>query len=216
MTEGKRVGVLLGVMIATVVAVGGTTVAWLYQAGFEQQRVRLTQTAQTQARFIEAVARHEAKRYDIDPDGPEAAVLEQVREAHAHPAAGGEAGELSIARREADRMVFLLDPLRDNQPPRSLPLSGNLAEPMRRALGRQSGSMVALDSRGIMVLAAYEPVASLGWGIVAKVDQAAIRAPFIQAGILAGITALSTIIVGVVVFSGTTRPLQFQVGLREA
>ena len=207
MTEGKRVGVLLGVMIATVVAVGGTTVAWLYQAGFEQQRVRLTQTAQTQVRLIEAVARHEAKRHDIDPDGPEAAVLEQLRDAHAHSAAGGEAGELSIARLEADQMVFILDPLRDKEPPRSLPLSGDLAEPMRRALLGQSDNMVALDSRGIMVLAAYEPVVSLGWGVVAKVDLAAIRAPFVHAGILAGITALGTIIVGVVVFSGITRPL---------
>ena len=209
MIERKRVAILLGVMIATVVTVGGTTVAWLYQAAFEQQRVRLTETVQTQARFIEAVARHESTRRDVDPDGPEAAVLEQLREAQAHLAAGGGTGELSIARLEADQMVFLLDTFRDPQslPRRSLPLNGKLAEPMRRALLRQSGTMAALDSHGKMVLAAYEPVVSLGWGIVANVDLAAIRAPFIHAGMLAGITALGTIVVGAVVFSGITRPL---------
>ncbi len=194
-------------MIATVVIVGGTTVAWLYHAAFEQQRVRLSETARTTARFVEAVARHESQRSEIDPDGPEAAVLKQVRDAQTGAAAPGESGELSIARLEGSRMVFLLDQVPNHTPLRSLPLTSNLSEPMRLALMRQSGTRVALDSRGKMVLAAYEPVASLGWGVVAKVAMDEIRAPFIHAAMLGGITALGSILIGAVVFTGITRPL---------
>ena len=46
--------------------------------------------------------------------------------------------------------------------------------------------MVGIDYHGERVLAAYEPIAQLGLGVVAKVDLAEIRAPFFRDGERAG------------------------------
>ena len=53
---------------------------------------------------------------------------------------------------------------------------------MVKALKGESGSMIGSDYRGVSVLAAYEHVDVFNLGIVAKIDLAEIRAPFIQAG----------------------------------
>jgi hypothetical protein len=54
---------------------------------------------------------------------------------------------------------------------------------MRQALLGKSGTVIAEDYRGEIVLAAFEPVSTLGLGIVAKIDLAEIRAPYIRAGL---------------------------------
>ena len=56
--------------------------------------------------------------------------------------------------------------------------------------------MVGIDYRGSSVLAAYEPIPALGLGLVAKIDMAALRAPFIRAGSVAGVAALFLIAIG--------------------
>jgi PAS domain S-box-containing protein len=78
---------------------------------------------------------------------------------------------------------------------------------MRRALSGLSGTVVGLDYRGETVLAAHEPVAELGSGIVAKIDLAEIRAPFIRAGLMAICAALVVVFVGAVVFLRVSNPI---------
>ncbi|MEJ2236550.1 MAG: hypothetical protein P8X67_21825, partial [Syntrophobacterales bacterium] len=95
----------------------------------------------------------------------------------------------------------------DLDQPKSVPQGSDLAEPMRRALSGLSGTVVGLDYRGVTVLAAYEPVAELGFGIVAKIDLAEIRAPFIKAGLMAICAALLVVFVGAVVFLRVSNPL---------
>lgn len=52
---------------------------------------------------------------------------------------------------------------------------------MRLALRGHCETIVALDYGGQAVLAAYEPIGVYGLGLVAKIDLAEIRAPFIRA-----------------------------------
>ena len=71
---------------------------------------------------------------------------------------------------------------------------------MRRALSGMSGTMKGIDYRGVVVLAAYEPVAELELGIVAKIDLSQVRSPFIRAGSIAGIITFIIIMIGVFLF----------------
>ncbi|MEE9234158.1 MAG: ATP-binding protein, partial [Candidatus Acidoferrales bacterium] len=113
-----------------------------------------------------------------------------------------------LARREGDQIVFLLRHRHDVvEKPAPVPFSSRLAEPTRRALSGKSGTMVGLDYRGERVLAAFEPVEELGLGIVAKIDLAEIRAPFLNAGLFAGGTAFVLIFLGAVLFRQIGNPL---------
>ena len=95
----------------------------------------------------------------------------------------------------------------DLDEPNPVPWDSELAQPMRLALSGKSGVMIGLDYCGEKVLAAYEPVAELGLGIVAKIDLAEIRAPFLRASIITGIIAILLIVVGIGIFFKVTNPI---------
>jgi diguanylate cyclase (GGDEF)-like protein/PAS domain S-box-containing protein len=80
--------------------------------------------------------------------------------------------------------------------PQTIPFDATLAEPMRRALQNKSGTVIGLDYRGALVLAAYEPVAYMGWGIVAKIDMWEIRIPFMKAAMFSALAAVLIIMLG--------------------
>jgi PAS domain S-box-containing protein len=187
MDERRRILMLLITMTAVAIGVGGVMLLTLYGASFEQQRERLVETAQSNARLIEAVARFDATHSAQDiPGGPFAATISQIRDAHKRFRGFGKTGEFTLAKREDDQIVFLLSHRHyDLEDPRPVPFSSQLAEPMRRALSGKSGTVIGFDYRGERVLAAYEPVEELNLGIVAKIDLKEIRAPFIRAGLLA-------------------------------
>ncbi len=158
----------------------------LYRISFEQQRARLVETAHSQARLMEAIARFDAEYHqDEFPGGAFEATLSQIRNAHENFEGFGKTGEFTLAKRQDDRVVFVLSHRNDTQTiPEPIPFTSELAEPMRCALEDRSGSLVGKDYRGTMVLAAYEPVAVLNLGVVAKIDVDEIRAPFLKAGLL--------------------------------
>jgi PAS domain S-box-containing protein len=67
--------------------------------------------------------------------------------------------------------------------------------------------VVGSDYRGELVLAAHEPVAELNLGIVAKIDLAEIRAPFVKAGIIAVGSSLLVVFLGAVIFLRVSNPI---------
>ena len=199
MTHRARIALLAVFMTLVAFTASGVAIFSLYRAALEQERAHLIDTARSAVRLIEAVARFD-KLYSAGdvPGGAFAATLSQIEEAYERFEGFGATGEFTLARRDGDQIVFLLSHRHlDLTNPRPVPLDSELAEPMRRALSGQSGADVALDYRGEKVLAAYEPVAELTLGFVAKIDLTEIRAPFIRAGLLACaitflVTALAT------------------------
>ena len=208
MTDQKRVFLLILIMTAVSGFIGIAAVGLIYHAGFEEERQRLIEIAKSQARLIEAIARFDEAHSRDYPKGPRAATLSQIRSAHAVYEGFGKTGEFTLAEQQDDHIQFILS-FRHPGPatPKRIPLQSELAEPMRRALAGLSGTLVGLDYRGVKVLAAHEPVATLDLGIVAKVDLAEIRAPFLRGGSIVGGTALLLIAAGILLFFRVSRPM---------
>jgi signal transduction histidine kinase len=78
---------------------------------------------------------------------------------------------------------------------------------MRLALRGEGGTIVGLDYRGVQVLAAYDWIQELGWGVVAKIDIAEVRRPLLRAGMMVTGMALLAIALGVGFILRVTSPL---------
>ena len=212
----RRLGFLIGGMAVIGFSVLLVTFLVLYRAAFEGQRSRLVETVRSRARLIESVASFDRTHNPEFPGGPSAATLEQITEAHENFESSEGTGEFTLARLEGGLMVFLLiHGATDSPTPTAVPIESQLAEPMRRALRGESGTVVGLDYRGIRVLAAYEPVVGLSLGVVAKVDLAEIRAPFLRAGSLALIAGIVLISIGAFLFRAIIEPLLAEVWTSE-
>jgi signal transduction histidine kinase len=208
MGEKKRLFSLIFIMAASSLIVVGVAITMLYRTAFKETRARLVETAQSQARLIEAVARFDEKYSKNYPKGPEAATLSQIIDAHEHYAGFGKTGEFTLSKKEKDDIIFLLSHRHfDLDQPRPVPFDSELAEPMRMALLGRSGTVVGLDYRGEVVMAAHEPVAELDLGIVAKIDLSEIRAPFFKAGAIAGLFTILVVLAGVSLFIKITNPM---------
>ena len=194
---------MAAVMVSTAVAI---TV--LYRTAFEQARSHLIQTAEDQAHVMDAVARFDQEHNNGTPGTSETATLSQIETAFDHYPSDGQIGEITVAQRLGEEIVFLVTHGRlaanDVEP---IPFDSKLGEPMRRALSGHSGSMIGLDYRGETVLAAYHPVPLLNAGVVAKMDLAEIRAPFLRGAAMVIGLALVLVTVGAVLFVRLTDPI---------
>lgn len=195
-------------MSSIVLAVEAITIGILYYTAITQEKLRLEETAKSNARLIEAVARFD-KEYSNDyPFGARQATIDQIKDAHSKYRGFGETGEFTLSTRENDQIVFLLSHRHyDPDNPKPVPWNSQLAEPMRYALSGKSGTIIGIDYRGVKVLAAYEPVAELNLGIVAKIDLWEIRKPFVRAAFISGLSAIIFIAVGISLFIRITNPI---------
>jgi len=171
----------------------------LYQTGVQGERQRLSEIAQSQASLMKAVGAFNQRRSHGSGDRDQGFrdTLDQFREAHKLYLGMGETGEFTLARLEEGQIVFLLDHRHaDLNNPQPVPLQSKVAEPMRQALLGKSGTLIGLDYRGVVVLAAFESLKQpYQLGIVAKIDLAEIRRPYLQT---AAYVTLLTLLVGFV------------------
>ena len=195
-------------MTAVAAGIGVAAIAILYHAALDEERSRLVETAQSQARLMEAVARFDEVYSLAYPEGAKAATIAQIKDAHERYSGFGETGEFTLARRVGDDIVFVLRHRHlDMDKPQPVPFDANVAEPMRRALSGQSGTTIGLDYRGVTVLAAHEPVSVLDLGIVAKIDLVEIRAPFLKAAAIVAVIATVLIALGTMLFFRVGNPI---------
>lgn len=208
MSPRKRVVLLIAIMTVIVLIVESITITTLYHTAFNEQRDNLRDMVTSQARLIESVARFD-REYSRSYSGKSSeATLSQIIDAHSRYKGFGETGEFTMAKKQGDMIVFILSHRHyDLNNPKPVPFNSKLAEPSRLALTGKSGTVVGLDYRGEKVLAAYEPVPELNWGIVAKIDLEEVRAPFIKAAIVSGLLGILAIIAGSIIFIKLTNPL---------
>jgi PAS domain S-box-containing protein len=195
-------------MTGVSLGVGAIAMWLLYHTAIEQERDRLMETAQSQARLIEAVARFDAVESGDFPQGSTAATISQIVDAHKNYEWAGRTGEFALGRREGDQIVFLLAHRHERLGRASpVPWDSKLAEPMRQALLGNSGTIIAQDYRGETVLAAHEPVKELNLGIVAKIDLAEVRAPFVWTGLWSFIAAVLLVLFASLLFLRVSSPM---------
>ena len=162
------------------------TIILLYNLGFNHQKDRLKELVSTQAVMINVVAEQEFLMHPNLSAKMKKRVAEniirKVSQAHYGYAGFGKTGEFTLGKREGDKIEFLIKQ-RHYKMDKPTPVRWNshLGEPMRRALKGITGVSVTYDYRGAVVLAAYEPIRELNWGLVAKIDLSEIRAPYIEA-----------------------------------
>ncbi len=174
---------LIAIMVVIAVTISGVTLAALYQTAFEQTRQNLISTARSQAYLMEAVARFDQKYSSDFPEGSKAATLSQIDNAFKSEGNIGETDEFLLGHRVGDKIVFLSIASNEGAVvPAAVPFAGSFDLPMRRALNGEEGVMEGLDYDGVPVLAAYQYVDILDFGIVFKIDIAEIRAPFLKTG----------------------------------
>ena len=204
----KRVLLLIVIMAVLVFCVEAVSIGILYKTALNETRARLEETAKSQASLINAVSRFD-KQYSEDyPEGSWKATLSQIVDAHEHYRGFGKTGEFTLSRKEGDAIVFLLSHRHyDLESPKPVPFDSNLAEPMRLALQGKSGTVIGLDYRGELVMAAYEPVKEMDLGIVAKIDLSEVREPFINAAIISTVIGIIILITGSALFIRVTNPL---------
>ena len=205
--EWKRILLLIAILAVIVLGTLSLTIFLLYSAAIAQHGERLLEIAQSEARTIEAIARHELSYSDAH-EGPDHNYLAILIDAHEQYAGFGETGEFTLAKLEDGQIVFLLSHRHsDLDYPEPVSINSSRAEPMRRALQGESGTIIGLDYRGSVVLAAFEPVAGVNLGIVAKIDLEEVRDPYVRAALLSLGPAIVAILLGAVGFVRITRPI---------
>ena len=167
-------------MTCIAAAVGGIAIGTLYGMAIEEHKARLSHMVQTAAIAVESVAEGTEQQEIIKK------TRNRIEESHAafpHVWRSG-TSELRIGNARSEEVILFLGDWHPQTARQQDELRGakQLSEPMRRALANESGIYIGQDGDGTNVIAAYKPLPKPNFGLVAKVDLAEIRAPFVKAG----------------------------------
>lgn len=198
--ERARVAGFAVVMIALACAVAAGLIGFLYRTAVEGQKARLVDLVATRAASVEAIVAGER--------GDSAHAARILEDSWRRIPLLGETGEFTLGRRVGDRIHWIVRPRHAAGLDEPTVLSdASTASPMRRALAGETGAGVEVDYRGVAVLAAYRPVEGADWGLVAKIDLAEIRAPFIGAASVVLPVIVVLVAGGVWTFLRLTNPM---------
>jgi two-component system, sensor histidine kinase and response regulator len=206
----KNVWIIIFVLFA--VSVGSTiiSVSQMYRISLSKEKLRLVQMLNAHVTLIEAVARFDVLHNDNTiRGGASAATLSQVVDGLSHLKGFGRSGEFLLGKKQKDQIIFLYS---DRQAQWGLPApmafqEGGRAKPMKEALNEKSGELIGRDYRRVMVLAAFAPVKNLNLGLVAKIDLAEIRSPFVRTAIVSFGLLVFLIVIGALLITHITNPL---------
>ncbi|WP_420208168.1 sensor histidine kinase [Candidatus Electronema sp. JC] len=192
MTDKQKALTLAALVLSTALCLlAALTACLLYRTTLRLESQRLEEIVSSHAALMQ-----EFVRFAAGADDP----LAEVLKAHQQKRCFGESGEFAAARVEQGQIVFWPGLRRQaGGIPDALPLDSPLAEPMRRALAGETGSLIGTDWRNNTVLAAYQHLPELRLGLVAKIDLAEVRRPYFRAAAAAGGAALLLVLAGMTV-----------------
>ena len=203
--ERSRLTVLIAILTAACAAVTAAAFIVLYGVFLHGQKQRLRDAVQAEAGVIEAITR---EAQGDRPDDWRSAAIAQVTEALKTFPGFGQTGEFTFGAREGDNIIFYFRHRHaDFDRPLPVPWTSSDAGPMRHALRGETGDGILYDYRGAPVLAAYTPIRGLEMGLVAKIDMAEIRRPFVVAGLTAAGVGALVILLGALMFARVTQPV---------
>ena len=208
---GLRIISLIIVLFVAMLLTSATSLWFLYNTAFEEQKSHLVNTVQSRARIIESITRFDLKNREklgLDVKSSHERTISQVIESNRNFRGFGQTGEFTFAQKKAGQIEFILQQSHSvTIKPKDIPWKSDQAEPMRRALLGQSGTLIGLDYRGVYVLAAHEPVNILNAGLVIKIDMEEIQKPYIRAGLIILSVTLGILSIGVMLFFILTVPM---------
>ena len=163
--------------------------------------------------FISAplTSKQENKTMGVIINAYDIAILDEITTKRAGM---GESGEALLGMRSGDSVVFLttLKYAPDMPLSKSVPLDSSGAELMRLALKGLGGAIIAPDYRGIDVVAAYQYIPNMDWGLVTKIDKEEVFAPIARIRnftiILGSISTVVVITIVILLSKRVTRPIQ--------
>ncbi len=203
--ERSRLTILVAILTAACVAVTAAAFAVLYGVFLDSQKQRLQEAVQAEVGVLQSVT---AEEQADNPGNWRQGAIHRITDALKGFPGFGRTGEFTFGDREGDDIVFRFRHRHaDLDRPLPVPWAGINAGPMRRALQGESGTGILLDYRGEPVLAAYAPLPGLGMGLVAKIDMAEIRRPFVLAGLTAAGVGGLVVLLGALMFARVTRPV---------
>ncbi|QJB57181.1 PAS domain-containing sensor histidine kinase [Pseudodesulfovibrio sp. zrk46] len=204
----RRFIYLVLIMVALVVAVSFFNSYYMYQMSISEQRARLSELVGVQKNVIAEIGVRLWASTDIDEHG----VIDLLVRSHSLFMEKDSKVEFIVAKREGGFISFLSlngKAVPSDSPMAKIPFDSGLAIPMKHALLRQVGTIIADDYDTTEVLAAYNYVTlrNTTLGIVAKVDLEEVKAPFMEANIIVlGVGSFLTLI-GVWLFLRISEPI---------
>jgi diguanylate cyclase (GGDEF)-like protein/PAS domain S-box-containing protein len=175
-------------------SVAGSSIYILYQISLQQQQQRLRDLVENQARLIEAMTGLGGEDNLVTNKSEIIKILSQSQN---NLQGFVETGEFTLAEKVNNQIRFIISGRDDNSfQPKILDWNDPLAKLSRRALEGESGIGITTDYRGKKVLAAYEPIKSFNWALVAKIELAEIQRPYILAGLYTIIIAIILDVLG--------------------
>ncbi len=194
-----RFTLLIGVMIGVAAISMFILLVILFRYEFNQRRIQLLATVQSQTRLMKQIAGHNIALSDalLDEDplyNPYTATLTEFKTALRSIEEIGGTMEFTLAEQQGDSIIILLTRRTDNNNhPAPIAMDSDLAQPQRRALNGETGTMIGLDYQGHQVISAFDYINELHLGVVVKIDVEEIRAPFFRA-VITGTTVTGIII----------------------
>lgn len=200
MTSKRLITYLTISMVVVAIIISTTAIGILYQAALDEKRDSLIQAAASQARLLKILVQHGINRGVTKDMLP--AILAKINDTHDDYGVLGIVGTHKIIQRVDDKIILHFSHGSANEsPPEAVRFLSGTAAIYRKALSGETGASIADNSTGIPVLSAYAPVGLIDLAVIAHIDVAQIRAPFLMAGLYVALaTALFTGLAAMILF----------------